>query len=1029
VLFHCKRRHKNKEGTHMSGSQKFVLLLLALALCFVVGTGLYSSWFNAASVGVFICLMLYFTRPLLMPAGYGANKIRTLVLVLAFGAFSSVSSTLNSLLPTLWSLPVLQNAPDWLKRLQPVSQASDQLLAAIVIIVGIVFFCLRDRSVAGELPPLKKDIADKELPRKLKVFCNVLERDLMTIDQDTNWSPEHYTELEAEVEIRQVKGVASRKKIIGLQDAIRKDRTSRSFLILGAPGSGKSVALRKLAKDMLAEVSKTHRVPVYINLREWVPASTVVAGRTEFSVKDLEEFVIKSLIRRGDAYTRNFVNQYFDSLCSTGRLFFIFDSFDEISELLDTSENSDVINSLSSVISRFMTSHPASRGVLASRVFRQPTRAFLADKVLEIRPLSEAGISEALSHYPQFTEQVRNTLFSHRPDLIPLVRNPFMMALLGEWIAINQTLPVNQAELYKSYIDSRMKLCEQELSDAGISSREVIAISTDIAWFVFRSSKFGLEAPVKVIRSYFNSANVDAVLDLLSFARIARVTPGNDKSFAFVHRRFLEYFVTNRFLQQPAEVPDSHIPTDSRGRDALVLYAQLCSETEAQRLANLCWDEIQRYFTDASQRIRAIHCLRFLIDAFGSRREVLQPFEEALSAFVMQHVKAGDNILLAKICLKATGLLSESRAAPVLAAAIAGEDGWLQETAFRACRHLPKMDPELEEGMKKYVLNISETNFWRGRKNILLSLSLSDALSGVYRVAKMRLWSMKAALTSTVLLIIMLPFITFFSASYAAAVSAPILLFAKAGRTAQKEKARKAGGDNPAPRATVPFADKGFLSGTIVLFRVMCFVILSVISVVGLLSPALALAAIPFYLFSGHAIYNAWLAAVNVVLSLMLLDWVAICRFVRSKINDLLNPKKWLAALSILATSVLGVALIFSAIHYVSQYPMAEPVFKATFSLLLALLAAYVAFTFIQSVRGGIKDVRMLRKFTFGLAIKRTQIAIILSECVSDYGRLRFVRRLESEGISATGDCRKGSNWRLVLAKLTRRWRGWKSAG
>ena len=1014
----------------MSGSQKFVLLLLALALCFVVGTGLYSSWFNAASVAVFICLMIYFTRPLLMPAGYGANKIRALGLVLGFGIIGSGSSALNTLLPTIWTLPVLQNAPAWLKNIQLISQPSPWILASVVIIVGIVFFCLRDRSVGGGHPtPLKKDFPEDRFARKLEVFCNMLQQDLTSIDVSSNWSPEYYTELEAEVEIRKAKGLASRKKILGLQDAIRKDRTSRSFLILGAPGSGKSVALRKLARDMLAEVKKTHRVPIYINLREWVPDSIVTGGRKEFSVEDLEAFVIKNLVRRGDAYTRDFVNDYFHDLWRTGRLFFIFDSFDEISELLDASENSTVIDSLSTVISRFITTQTASRGVLASRVFRQPTRAFLADKVLEIRPLSEAGISEALSRYPQFTDQVRNTLFSHRLDLIPLVRNPFMMALLGEWIAVNETLPVNQAEIYKNYIDSRIQLCKQDLCDTGISSREVIEVATDIAWFVFRSSTFGLEAPVKVIRSYFNSEHVDTVLELLRFARIARVTPGDEKSFAFVHRRFLEYFVTPRFLPQPAEVPDSHIPTDSRGRDALVLYAQLCSEAEAKRLAELCWGEIQHHFADAGQRIRAIHCLRFLIDAFGSRREVLQPFEEELSAFVIQHVKTGDNILLAKICLEATGLLSESRAAPVLTTAIAGEDGWLQETAFRACRHLPKMNDELEEGMKKYVLNISETNFWRGRKNILLSLSLSDALSGVYRVAKMRLWSMKAALISTLLLAIALPFITLFSVSYAMAVTAPILLFGKAGRTAQTEKAKKTGSDSPAPRAAASFIDKGFISGTFVLFRVMSFVILLVVSIAGLFSPALSLAAIPFYTYSGYAIYNGWLAAANVVLGLMLLDWVAICRFVRSKIHDLLNPKKWLAALSVLAASAAGVGIIFSLIHYISRYPMAEPVFKATFSVLIALMAAYVVFTFIQAVRGGIKDLRRLRKLAFGSVIKRAQIAKIMAECVSDYGRLQFVLRLESEGISATGHWPEGFKLAVglgeaytALARLEERW-------
>ncbi|MBP5107732.1 hypothetical protein, partial [Pseudomonas protegens] len=264
----------------------------------------------------------------------------------------------------------------------------------------------------------------------------------------------------------------------------------------------------------------------------------------------------------------------------------------------------------------------------------------------------------------------------------------------------------------------------------------------ELAWFVFKSSVFGLEAPVKLISQHFKSAEVDAVVDVLDYARIARVTQGEDKSFAFVHRRFLEYFVTVKLLSHPEDVPISHIPTDSRGRDALVLYAQLCDETEAGRIAQLCWDEITTNFDDPDLRLRAIHCLRFLIDSFGARRNIIAHFEEALSTFVMNHVTKGDSLIIAKICLEATGLLSESRAAPVLAAAISGQDSWLQETAFRSCRQLPKLNPELEESITSYLMNIPDLGFWTNRKSLLLSLSLSDALRGVYRTARMRLINM-----------------------------------------------------------------------------------------------------------------------------------------------------------------------------------------------------------------------------------------------------------------------------------------------
>jgi len=69
---------------------------------------------------------------------------------------------------------------------------------------------------------------------------------------------------------RAVTGLAQKKRIVDLQRALRGDRATHAFLVLGDPGAGKSVALRKLARDMLDEVGRTGRVPIYINLREWL---------------------------------------------------------------------------------------------------------------------------------------------------------------------------------------------------------------------------------------------------------------------------------------------------------------------------------------------------------------------------------------------------------------------------------------------------------------------------------------------------------------------------------------------------------------------------------------------------------------------------------------------------------------------------------------------------------------------------------------------------------------------------------------
>ena len=1019
----------------MSANHKFVLAILLIALA-VVLSAMYASGLIAVFISVLILVLVYILRPLVMPAGYGANKIRTLSILGALGlaaSWGAWAETVNIFLSAAWDAPQLSNVPIWVKNIRFSAQPSIFVLVFVFGVIFVVNYFMRDKSISGGHPtPLEIDFPEDSFQRKLEAFCAALHQDLVTIDRASNWSPEYYTELQAEVEVLSASGVTSRRKIVHLQEAIKKDRKSRSFLILGVPGSGKSVALRKLARDMLLEATRTNRVPIYINLREWIPVGPSNGGRTKFDLHDLEEFVVENVKRRGDVFTEEFVDLYFRSLWRSGRLFFIFDSFDEISELLDADENSDIIDSLSNVISRFISTHPASRGVLSSRVFRRPTQSFLAQKVLEIRPLSESSISEALSRFPQFDSRLRLSLFRDRLDLIPLARNPFIMALLGAWVKVNKELPTSQAQIYEGYIKNRLSACASRLKIANVSIEEVMDVSTEVAWFVFSSSTFGIEAPVKVISEHFNSRKVDAILEILDYARIARVTPGDDKSFAFVHRRFLEYFVTVRLLSNPNEVPVSHIPTDSRGRDALVLYAQLCEEIEAKRLADLCWREIQDNFDSPGLRLRAIHCLRFLIDAFCSRRSVILPFEDELSKFVMEHVSKGESLILAKICLETTGLLSESKAAPILTVAIVGSDSWLQETAFRSCRHLPKMEESLEGSISDYVLNISDANFWSNRENVQLSLSLSDALRNVYRASRIRLANIKLSMAAVIVALFVAPkliFVTFIYAMLSGAmfrfVDPREIVFAvlklSKGWAERVEKLK----------AHDPLRGKDFLDVSITMFRLFGAAALIIVAVAGFFSDSEKVDKI-ICLYGGCENYRLEMVVSFFILGLMFIDWVSMFVLVRALIRIFARSLAVVAIPVLVGGGGLFVVMLISMFYlfeFLSKYEVVFFILKVLFGIGVAFSGFFVVKEAVFKMYRCAKDFLRIKRLQLDGEISRPEVSAFFLNLLTDYGRLRFVRMLEVERVSVVGEW--PSTFKLsvgrgepvsALARLEERW-------
>ncbi len=1008
--------------TELTSSHK--AFLLALVLCIVA---LIVAWIISAPLSLFIAVMLsvflWVLRPLLMPPGAGATRVRVIsvvgVLAIA-GGHNLWAPLIDAGGKLLASNPTLLAVFPGLAKFEFRSEPSFAVLAFVIAGVGLVNYFMIDRSIASGHPvPLKVDFPEQTFQQKLKAFCSALDRHLETTDREANWSPEYYADLEAEVEIVPLAGSMGKKRIMDLQKAMRRDHETQAFLVLGDPGAGKSVALRKLARDMLAEVGETGRVPIYINLREWLPRdgrrNAPWSEQNVPTIQELEAFIIANIKARGDVFTEDFVDAYFRKLWEHGRLFFIFDSFDEIPELLDVNEDSWLINSLSDLLHRFIATAPHSRGVLASRVFRRPSHAYLAQRVLEIRPLSEERITQALQRFPTFTADLQKKLFRERHDLVPIARNPFLAALLGEWVHQNRTLPQNQAQLYESYLAGRLAKCASKLTHYGLSASDVLRGATDIGQFVFESPEYGLEAPVPVIANARITDHALAVIDVLSYARIARVTPGDSKSFAFVHRRFLEYFVTMRLLTQPDALPVEHIPTDSRGRDVMVLYAQLCDPVAAESLAVLCWEEIQKHFDDPLTRLRGIHSLRFLIDAYCARRAALACFAADFANFIHQKVEKGEDLLDAKICLEGTGLLEEDVAVPVLMLALEGKNSWLQETAFRACRALPKLSDGLERAIVNYVIGMPILQFHKRRRSIIFSLMLSDVLASVGRNAKIRSYNFWIAIIGFAVILsgnFLFAIGMILNTAFIQIVS--MVFFSSLLLGKERIEARGLGSNF-----------------SLDLFRaIFCLIVFyySLLGIAGENDPVLRVLNQGSILALNNSIFGQF--SIFMILGLIMQDWLNIILWVKR-----IFIKLRMKMTNFIATVLLGVIFaifipyIFKFIEGNATAKKVAYVFYCGVLLVFSLvLFAFVLKRCIQ-IFHYLQDWRYFTTIVVSEKVNRKEIVDIFAKFNLPYWRMKFIYKLAQRKTMATGDW--PDNFKLAVtddpvltevAKLEERW-------
>lgn len=733
--------------SNLSGAQRLLAFIVVVAVAAALIAFLVGGWVTGTLVGLLVLALLWSTRPLWKPPTHTSTRGR--VLLTSLSVVSGVALAVLGKTPEAkpWYSTVLVK----LGLQQTTAErivASDHLTSFLVltfVLLGIftVNWFSRDRSAMQMHPrPLDEDFPDQSYREQLKRYAQILMTRLNTLDEETRWDDYFFAPLDAEVEV--LSGRRPTKKVVDLMRALKADRNSRLVLILGDPGAGKSVALRKLAKELMKEVDRTGRLPVYINLKEW-------GGERQWNEaapptpQELKEFVFRGL-RGYSVFADQFLERYFDRMLDRGRFFFLLDSFDEIPAVLDVSEGSWLIQHLSHLIGEFFVGQDGGRGVVASRFYRRPRFNRVGCSTLEIRPFSDMRIHEALLRSEKLKEETINNLFRRRSELIPVARNPFSAALIRIYAENHGgDLPSTQLDMYDSYIRNRLDASRDQISRHGLKPDQVIAGATDIALRMFQEPEIGLETSVPRLVKLLPGIPVESLVAVLRYAGLARLSSGPDARFSFVHRRLNEFFVARSFLEHPGKVRLQAIPTDSRYRDALALYCEVGQAEHVTVIADFCWREIKsvRSGTEGpGDYLRAVHCLRFLRDAFRTRSGCIQ-FVGKLGRHIQERIEPKGDLLAAKIALEAVGLLPGRLAEPVLVRAFETCNEWISETALHACRHFKRIGPKLDRGLFLYLRSIDFRDFLARHREIIFSLSLSDAFHRLRQYCRLRSYDNK----------------------------------------------------------------------------------------------------------------------------------------------------------------------------------------------------------------------------------------------------------------------------------------------
>jgi len=393
--------------------------------------------------------------------------------------------------------------------------------------------------------------------RQRQLFAARAAREIHDLGLGESWSDHRFAELEAEVEAQ---GALRKPTVFGLvagdSSAKRRERSltaalsksaERIILLEGDPGSGKSVALKHVAERLATRASKAWSlgavIPLYVNLKEFS------LSRGALDANAVHDFVLSYLKRGNDRDIDAFLDQEFDRGLRDGTWLLLFDSFDEIPEILAATDNR-TIERYTEALSSFLHGMKRCRGVIASRAFRGPRAAEWP--TFMIMPLSDGRRRELVGQFGLRRERVRELLVAIAgagPDIQVMASNPMFLGMLCDHVQAGRPFPSHAHDAFESYVERRLSRDRERLYRRhAIDPDALQATAEAIAFGMTAGSSPGLSPTRGAIQRVLSelgrpeTATLDRDMDALEYLKLARGSDtsgisGTERTFTFAHRR------------------------------------------------------------------------------------------------------------------------------------------------------------------------------------------------------------------------------------------------------------------------------------------------------------------------------------------------------------------------------------------------------------------------------------------------------------------------------------------------------------
>lgn len=541
------------------------------------------------------------------------------------------------------------------------------------------------------------------------------------------------------------------------------------------------------ARELINYCQRHDRIPRLLHMCRQLRPTVLWSLDGDDSSKNIDlnliyAFVLKSLNRANDRDIEAFLDEEFSQGLKAGTWFFLFDSFDELPEVLSSTETDAVIRGYTDAISDFLHGLNHCRGIIASRQFRGPGQTGWPR--FRILPLAETRRLELVKRADlklEVEHELIGQLGTADQEIRAMSNNPLFLGLLCEHMRAGNDFPQNTYTVFETYVNNRLTRDKERLRRRfQVEPSAIRATAEGIAFAMAADTGLGLSPTRDKLAQALQRLHLHpgeyfhTQLDALEYIKLARsettVIAGESKSFTFAHRRFQEYFATCVVLQQPDRVSPERLLTDARWRETAVTMCQI----QPQNLLTPLLQEARKQLTEMLASVPhlleiptvpikqgkarrmmgegnlpqpfpwpsgALHLINLLQSGFGARLPDLPDDIRLHGGRLLLTASLTGTLSDKKWGLEVAGVVPADVLPLLLRDAFAFASVWLEEVAYRQAARLSEIPDDIARSIHKTLIRMfADGQLKHKRHETYAHLGRLDKADHFLSITQLLLW-------------------------------------------------------------------------------------------------------------------------------------------------------------------------------------------------------------------------------------------------------------------------------------------------